>query len=311
MCTAITYQSKEHYFGRNLDFQYSFGEKVVITARKFPFSFRKMPSVPEHYAMIGMGIVSNNFPLYFDATNEAGLSMAGLLFPELAYYHPFKQGYNNVASFELIPWVLSQCQSLSRAKELLKNTNVTDIDFSSEYPSTPLHWIVSDKTGSITVESVKEGLFIYDNPAGVLTNSPDFQTHMAALDSYAVCSSAQEKDLTAEGGLPGDASSVSRFVRAAFTRCNSVSEESEQSSVSQFFHILGSVYRPRGCTRIEENPLAKTHYSSCTNTGKGIYYYTTHDNACLNAVAMNTQNLDCERVYTFPLIKEWRVNFQS
>ena len=323
MCTAITYLSQNHYFGRNLDFEHSFGEKIVITARDFPFTFRKLPSVKKHYAIIGMGIISNNFPLYFDAANEAGLSMAGLLFPHFAYYHDIKPNCNNIASFELIPWVLSQCKSISEAKALLHGASIADIDFSDEYPSTPLHWIISDRTGSITVESLKEGLFIYDNPVGVLTNSPTFPMQMFTLNNYMSLSSHQPKNLFSDKvelstysrgmgalGLPGDLSSASRFVRAAFTRLNSVSPEDEQSCVAQVFHILQCVYQTRGLNRTEEDSPEITYYSSCINTDEGIYYYTTYDNTVLNAVNMYEQELDSERVYTFPLIREWKVNFQ-
>ena len=324
MCTAVTYLTKDHYFGRNLDYEHSFEEKIIITARNFPFSFRELKSVPTHYAIIGMGVISNNFPLYFDAANEAGLSMAGLLFPYYSYYHPVKDGVDNIASFELIPWVLSQCKNISEAKELIKNASICDADFSEELPATPLHWIIADKSGSITVESVKEGLFVYDNPTGVLTNSPPFPLQMFNLTnhmglsplplennfSHTLTLSAYSRGMGAIG-LPGDLSSASRFVRAAFTRLNSFSEENEQSSVNQFFHILQSVYQTRGCVTTEDGVPETTQYCSCINTNKGIYYYTTYDNSCLNAVNMYSENLDCERLYTFSLIKEWRVNFQS
>lgn len=324
MCTAVTYLTKDHYFGRNLDYEHSFEEKIIITARNFPFSFRHLDAVSNHYAIIGMGIISNNFPLYFDATNEVGLSMAGLLFPYYSYYFPVKEGAKNIASFELIVWVLSQCRSIGEAKELLKNSSISDDDFSSEIPATPLHWIISDKSGSIIVESVKEGLFIYDNPTGVLTNSPPFPLQMFNLTnhmglsplplennfSHSLTLSAYSRGMGAIG-LPGDLSSASRFVRAAFTRLNSFSEENEQSSVNQFFHILQSVYQTRGCVTTEEGVPETTQYCSCINTDKGIYYYTTYDNSCLNAVNMHSENLDSERLYTFSLIKEWRVNFQS
>lgn len=184
MCTAVTFSSKCGYFGRNLDFEHSFGEKIVIVSKNFPFTFRSWGKIPSHYAMLGMGIVSNNFPLYFDAVNEKGLCMAGLLFPEYAHFHEESRGYDNIASFELIPWVLSQCKNVSEAKELLKRTNVTNLNFSEEYPSTPLHWIISDKFSSITVESCSEGLFIYNNDAGVLTNSPTFPMQMFFLNNY-------------------------------------------------------------------------------------------------------------------------------
>ena len=79
MCTSITYK---HYFGRTLDVPFSFGEEIVITPRYYPFSFKEIHCLKTHYAMIGVAKIIEDYPLYYDATNEKGLSMAGLNFPE-------------------------------------------------------------------------------------------------------------------------------------------------------------------------------------------------------------------------------------
>ena len=107
MCTAITFHTKDHYFGRNLDFEQDFGEMVVITPRNYPFSFRKVQPQNQHYAIIGMAVVDNGYPLYFDGSNEKGLSMAGLYFPGNAVYLPEKPGMDNITPFEFIPWILA------------------------------------------------------------------------------------------------------------------------------------------------------------------------------------------------------------
>lgn len=106
---------------------------------------------------------------------------------------------------------------------------------------------------------MKDGLHIYDNPVGVLTNNPSFDYQLFNLNNYRVLSSETPKNnfsnqisLNAYSrgmggiGLPGDLSSVSRFVKATFTKLNSVSGDSESESISQFFHILGSVEQQKG-----------------------------------------------------------------
>ena len=92
MCTAISYKTKDHYFGRNLDLEYSYVESVTVTPRNYPFHFRKERDFPKHYAMIGMAYVQDDYPLYYDATNEKGLSIAALNFPQNAHYKPFCEG---------------------------------------------------------------------------------------------------------------------------------------------------------------------------------------------------------------------------
>ena len=116
-------------------------------------------------------------------------------------------------------------------------------------------------------------------------------------------------------GLPGDWSSTSRFVKAAFTRMNSVCGELEEESVSQFFHILGSVWQQKGCVRMERDDgkvvYEKTIYSSCCNATKGIYYYITYDNSCIMAVDMHKENLDGDTLVSYPLVKKQLINWQN
>ena len=284
MCTAISYKTKDAYFGRNLDLEYSYMETVTITPRNYEFNFRKLKSIKNHYAMIGMAYVSDNYPLYYDAINEYGLGMAGLNFPNNAYYFEEQKDKNNVAPFEFIPYILSQCKTVKEAKEILQNINLVKINYSDKLPLSPLHWIIADKNEAITVESVKEGLKIYDNPVGVLTNNPTFDKHMWNLNNYMSLSplppqnnfsSKLEFDTYSRGMgslfLPGDLSSASRFVKATFTKMNSVAKEDENSSISQFFHILESVYQQRGCVIMGKDEYEITIYSSCCNLDKGIY----------------------------------------
>ena len=112
-------------------------------------------------------------------------------------------------------------------------------------------------------------------------------------------------------GLPGDLSSQSRFVRVAFVKMNSVSGDSEEESVSQFFHILGSVDQQRGCCELEEGKYEITIYTSCCNATKGIYYYTSYDNHQITAVDMHRENLDGEQLVRYPLIKEEQIKLQN
>ncbi len=316
MCTAITYNTKDHYFGRNLDLEYSYKETITITPRNYPFKFRKKGDLNNHYAIIGMAYVSLDYPLYYDAINEKGLGMAGLNFPTNAVYKEEKTDKDNIAPFEFIPWILSQCANIKEVKELLNKINIVKINFSDSLVASPLHWIIADKDSAITVECVKEGLKIYDNPVGVLTNNPSFLYQMFNLNNYMNLSieppinNFSKKinfDIYSRGmgglGLPGDLSSVSRFVKATFTKLNSISGEDESESISQFFHILSSVEQQRGCVHMGNDEYEITIYSSCCNMDKGIYYYTTYENSQITAVYMFNENLDSDKLINYNLIK--------
>lgn len=323
MCTAVNYSPDDHYFGRNLDLEFSYRESVVITPRKFPFLFREAPPLATHHAMIGMAYMVDGYPLYYDATNEAGLSMAGLNFPEYAVYQPERSDMDNIAPFELIPWVLGRCTDLSQAQQCLSRLNLVDISFSPQLPNTPLHWIVSDANGSIAVEPLADGLRIHHNPVGVLTNNPPFDWHLTNLHNYLslTCETPENRfsgnlELSPYSrgmgalGLPGDWSSPSRFIRAAFLTQNSRSGPEEVSHVHQFFHILSGVEMSRGCIHLGENQYERTIYSSCCNTRKGIYYYTTYENRQITAVDLHQINPDSETPASYPLWLEPQIHKQ-
>ena len=324
MCTAATYKTKGFYFGRTLDYEFSYGDEVTITPRNYPLPFRFGKTSEHHYAMIGMAHVAKNYPLYYDAVNEMGLCIAGLNFVDNACYGKVKDGADNVAVFEFIPWILGQCASVNEAEKLLANINMTDTPFSDNLPTAQLHWLIADRDSAITVESLKDGIKIYQNPVGVLTNNPPFNEQMFNLNNYMHLSPKSPENSFSESlplhaysrgmgaiGLPGDLSSQSRFVRAAFIKMNSVSGSSESESVSQFFHILGSVDQQRGCCDLGDGKYEITRYTSCSNADKGIYYYTTYDNHRITAVDMQKEYLDGTDPIRYPLICDEQIFMQN
>ena len=324
MCTAATYKTKDFYMGRTLDYEFSYGEEIIISPRNYPFKFRYTGEDSSHYAIIGMAHVTGDYPLYYDAVNEKGLGMAGLNFVGNAVYGEPVDGSKNVAQFEFIPWILSKCGNLDEARKALSTLNLVGTPYSDNFPAAKLHWIIADKSGAITVESVAEGLKIYDNPVGVLTNNPPFDRQMFMLNNYMHLSPKQPKNMFPENvgletysrgmgalGLPGDLSSASRFVRTAFVKTNSISGEGENDSVGQFFHILGSVDQQRGCCEVAEGKYEITIYTSCWNADKGIYYYTTYTNHQITAVDMHRENLDGTSLVRYRMIQEENILSQN
>ncbi|MBQ9122879.1 MAG: choloylglycine hydrolase [Lachnospiraceae bacterium] len=334
MCTAVSYKSDYHYFGRNLDLEYRYQEEITITPRNFSLPFRTSKHLNSHYAIIGMAYVAHNYPLYYDATNEMGLSMAGLNFPGNAFYPEYRSDKDNITPFELIPWILGLCSSITEATTLLNRLNIVNLSFNPSLPLSPLHWMISDSTSSLVVESTKEGLKYYENPIKVLTNNPTFDLQLFNLNNYIGLSSKQPDDpspfshplsLYSRGlgalGLPGDYSSQSRFVKAAFVRCccmdyqNKTAErfslQKEEDSLSQFFHILSSVSTPKGCVEVDSEKYQYTIYSSCCNTDLGIYYYTTYDNPQIQGVNLHHVDLNADTLFRYPLLLQGNIHWQN
>ncbi len=324
MCTALTFDANSFFFGRNLDLEYSYDYKIVITPRNYPFRFRNGVTMAAHHALIGMAAISEDYPLYFEATNERGLSLAGLNFPKNAKYFPKDQSKINVAPFELIPWVLGKYASVNEFLEYFKHFNIWEENFSEDFPLSPLHWLLADKNRCITLESTKDGLKYYENPMGILTNNPPFDYQMTHLSGFLNITAEYPTNRFSNYtnfipfslgmgamGLPGDPSSPSRFVRGAFVKMNSPKEESDQSLVTQFFHILGSVAQQKGITKTPAGPVEYTQYSSCCNTKTGVYYYTTYENSRISAVNMHLENLNGKCLMEYPPIIKQDIYFQN
>lgn len=335
MCTAATYQTKNHYFGRNLDYEFSYGESVVIIPRNFPMYFREVAPLTSHFAIIGITHLAevptdkrvagqpDIMPLMYDGVNEKGLAAAGLNFVGNAVFNEHVDGKDNVAQFEFISWILGQCSNVAEAKTLISKMNFRNLNFSEQLPVAELHWIISDATGAhIVVESVAEGIKVYDNPVGIMTNNPPFDKQLLQLSNYQHLSAKAPVNnldpsynfpIYSRGmgaiGLPGDLSSESRFAKAAFTKLNSVSSDDEISSMSQFFHILHSVDQQNGCCDLGDNKYEHTIYSSCYNLEDGMMYYTAYNNHQITAISLHKANLDDTELVNLPVIETEQINY--
>ena len=322
MCTCFCLKTKDNYFGRNLDLEYRFNEKVVITPREYEFRLKKEKSFKTKHAIIGMAVIIGEYPLYAEAANEKGLAIAGLHFPDNCHYSEEENGKINITPFEITPWILGNFADTQELKAELNRLNVINLPFSENIPLTPLHWMISDSKESIVLEQTKEGLKMYDNPVGVLTNNPPFGYHLTNLNNYLNLSVnfAENRfsskillETYANGmgtiGLPGDNSSASRFVRTTFNKMNSVSDEDEESSISQFFHILESAAMIRGTVLTKDNKYDITNYSCCINITKGIYYYKTYNNNQITAVKLNDKNMNSDKLDVYDLIENQQINY--
>lgn len=315
MCTCIDFKTKDHYFGRNLDLEYRFGEKVVITPKNYKFELKNGTSICTKYAMIGMASVRDCYPLYAEAANEMGLSMAGLNFPNNACFcSPDTPGFH-LCPHELIPYFLGLYSTVAQLRPLLADLNIADLSLAPDLPVAPLHWMISDENECIVLEQMADGLKVYDNPVGILTNDPPFGYQLLHLDSYMNLTPGYGENrfsgklnLKQYGmgmgafGLPGDASPTSRFVKAAFCKCNSVCCDDEAGSVTQFFHILDAVSVVKGTTLTKAGLDELTLYSCCINTTKGIYYYKTYNNNQITAIRMTDREKCRKSLSVYELI---------
>ena len=323
MCTAL--YMKNRYFGRNLDYDFSYGERVTIIPRNHPLVLRMNPSLVKHYAFLGMSTIIKNTPLFYDGTNEKGLSVAGLNFVGNTFYEKKAENKTNLCQFEFIPYLLSSFQNVEEVKKALGSIQVTDDAFLPKLPASSLHYMVADKTGAcIVIEFLKSGRKVYDNPVGVLTNNPPFSEQLFQLNNYQHLSNQDPENLFLENvplknysrgmgglGVPGDLSSMSRFVKAVFTRRFSLSEGTPVSDITEFFHVIHSVEQQRGVCQVKPGEYEITIYSSCADMEEGKYYYTTYNNSQINCIDLHKIDLEREDFISYPILDNQTIHYQN
>ncbi len=324
MCTAVFCPQQGGFFGRTLDLERVYNETVTIIPRRYVFDFRHEKTRSQHYAMIGMATVAEGYPLYYDAVNERGLCAAALNFPHSGAYAPVQKGRRNIASFELIPFLLAQCGCVEEVEQLLAECGISNVSFNNEYTATALHWMIADGTRCIVVESGESGVHVYPNVVGVMTNEPPFLHQLTHLCQFARLTNTQPPkaffgEYTAiphsrglgAVGLPGDFSSPSRFVRAAFVLAHTTLTDEAIANVGQVFKMLGTVEVPRGCVLTQESEEVITQYTSCMDARRGIYYYKTYGNSRISAVRLHAEELEGDTPISYPLYKDEDVRMHN
>lgn len=302
MCTGIRFSDGDGhlYLARNLDWTSGYGERVVLTptgyAPRSPFGAVR----GIRHAVIGMGIVQEDTPLYFDCGNDAGLAVAGLNFPGYAQYaaEPV-EGATNVAAFEFPLWVASQFSSVDEVEAALDDVVIVDRPINETYPSSLLHWIIGDATRAVVVEYTAEGMQVFDDDVDVLANQPGFDWHHENLRNHlnvtpdfpgeVVLDRARLSPFGSGAcmrGLPGDYSSPSRFVRAAYVNAHYPQKASEEENVSRTFHTLQQVAMVDGCAAMSSGQFEKTIYTGLFSSRTTTYYWNTYDDPAIRSVAM-------------------------
>ena len=311
MCTAFLYQANGSYMGRNMDIDFPLEQKITITPRQYILHTKHQPPLKNHYAIIGMSTLVDNYPLYYDACNEYGLCIASLAFRNNAHYLSPQNERINLASYELIPYVLATCKNAREALDLIGKVNLTHVQFKHDLPTTPLHFFICDSQMSLTVEPMHDGLKIYENPVGVLTNNPPFPSMLDYLSNFISLDTGEITERTfgratvkagtrglSAIGLPGDLTSPSRFVRASYIKSNIVADGTREAEISAAFHILSSVEHQKGLVRVGDS-LEYTAYSAVIDMQSIAYYYRTYDSTAMNSLSLRTLNLDSDTLITF------------
>lgn len=313
MCTGVRFSDNagNMYFGRNLDWSEGYGQKVVITPREYKYNSAFLGEMGGS-AVIGMAIVAEDVPLYFDCANEYGLGIAGLNFPGYASYAPDAvEGKTNVAAYEFPLWVALNFKTVDEAEKALRDVAIVAKPINDQYPVSQLHWIIGDAKRSIVVEYTERGMEIFENKVDILTNQPGYGWHQENLRNYMNLFSQMPKEvrwgeakMTAFGsgslmrGLPGGFYSTDRFIRVAYLNTHYPVQSDEASNVSRLFHTLTGVAMIDGGASMADGKFEKTVYTGGYSSATQTYYYNTYEDPAIQAVAMKNHNLDSSGLIT-------------
>lgn len=297
MCTAITLQSQqaEGFFGRTMDFSYDIQPELYIVPKNHIWNNPlNMSLIRNQYSFIGIGQKLDGIFGFFDGVNEKGFAAASLYFAGYAQYNTKLPHSNSqpIASFDFLHYILGRCSSIQDLRTLLRNISIIGLPDPVTQTVAPLHWIATDKTGkSVVIEQTKKGLKLFDNPIGVMTNSPDFEWHMTNLRNYLEVSPEQTEEVFWEnirlkpfgqaGGtmlLPGGYTSPERFIRTAYLKTHVPKPKNAIEVIISCFHIVESVSIPRGAVISSRNTYDYTKYTAFINTNTCEYFFKTYDN---------------------------------
>ena len=312
MCTGVRFSdgNGNMYFGRNLDWSTPYGQKVVITPREYKYKSAFLGEMANSPALIGMGIVAENTPLYFDCANEHGLAIAGLNFPGYAAYAPTPvEGKTNVAAYEFPLWVALNFKTVAELEKALKTVVIVAKPINEQYPVSQLHWIIGDKERSIVVEYTARGMEIFENDVDVLTNQPGYEWYKENLRNYMNLFPQMPKEvkwgkakMVAFGsgslmrGIPGGFYSTDRFVRVAYLNTHYPMQTDEATNVSRLFHTLTGVAMIDGGAQMGDGAYEKTIYTGGYSTLSQTYYYSTYEDPAIKSVALKDHKLDSTEI---------------
>ncbi|HHL0970766.1 TPA: choloylglycine hydrolase family protein [Bacillus cereus] len=328
MCTSLTLQTKnfQHLFARTMDFTLDMNQEVIIIPRRYQWNNITGETIRAKKAVVGMGINFGGRVMMADGVNETGMTCATLYFPGFATYSSHvDSNKTNVAPFDFVTWSLTQFNSVEELRKSIDSIAFIDVPLPILGVTPPLHWILADKSGEcIVLEPTADGIKVYDNPIGVMTNSPEFCWHLQNLRQYIGLKSQPfaptewgDVPLSAFGqgsgsmGLPGDFTPPSRFVRAAYGKQNIQGIENEEEGISAIFHILSNCEVPKGAVITEDGILDNTIYTSAMCMESGTYYYHTYDCRQIIAIHLFNEDLDTAEIKTYPFQRKQKIFYEN
>lgn len=322
MCTSLTYRTADdqYWLARTMDFQLELGGQPIAIPRNFSFKGVFNSEFTITYGFVGTGANMDGY-VFVDGVNEQGLAVAALYFSnEAGYQQEPVAGKLNLASFEVLSWLLGTHKDVADVHEHLDEIAVVNYEHPMIQDNVPLHWIITDRSGNCRVLEVQaDGFHWYDDTVGVMTNSPNFAWHQQNLSNYIQVHNGPQperkfNDFTAQEvgpgsgmiGIPGDYTSVSRFVRAAYTR-QYTEQVVDELALNTVNHMLEPFDIPKGVKQ-QGDGFDYTQYRAYMQLSNATYYYQAYGSTTINAVHLTEDLLNKAETTEFSATSTQEIN---
>jgi len=324
-CTSFLLNTSDGgvVYGRTMEFAFHLDSEAIVTPRLFAFTATGPGGKPglawkAKYGAVGLNAYGG--PVFTDGMNEKGLAGGILYFPDyVGYADPAKtDAAKALAPWEFLTWVLTNFATVAEVKAAVPSVSIIDIIQPGANIVPPFHYSVHDATGaSIVIEPINGTLKVYDNPFGVLTNSPPFDWHLTNLRNYVKISPVNAPPVVIAGqtlasfgqgsgllGIPGDPTPPSRFIRALGYTMSAKRVPSGEASVRLAEHILNNFDIPLGFIRPDAanpGPLEFTQWSTIAEMTTKHYYVKTYEDQVLRGIDLMSFDLNAKTIVSAPL----------
>ena len=331
-CTSFMLKAEngDMVYGRTLEFALMLHSKIIV----MPRGYENKGMGPDGKAGSGLtyqakyaatGMNALNLPVVIDGINEKGLAAGTFFFPNLAKFQdvaPADAG-NSIASHEVVNYILTQFATIDEVKAGLPKIKVSNAPLEVFKGPAPVHYSVHDAAGnSIAIEYINGQLQVTDNPTGVMTNAPSIQWHLDSLSMYATSTPAPVPPFTINGksfpqwstgggqvAQPGDYSSPSRFIRAAFLVASAPKFKDAAEGLPLAFHMLNQFDIPPGAIQTTADGSVGggvagyeiTEWTASADLKNGIYQFRTYDNPAIRQVLLKDLDLDAKDIRYIPI----------
>jgi choloylglycine hydrolase len=325
-CTGLRLKAKDGtiVYGRTLEFGMDLHSKPIIVSRQLPFQGTAAEGRPgltwtSKYAAVGLNALGVD--MIVDGVNEKGLAGGIFYLPGYAQYQEVTEAdaARTLGPWELVTWLLTNFATVDEVRSALPQIRVGSIAVPGLGSVLPMHYIMHDAAGqSLVIEYVKGQLNLYDNPIGVITNSPEFSWHLTNLRNYVGLRPSNTAPLTIDDvtfqalgqgsglfGLPGDYTPASRFIRATVLGHTALAGENGDEAIRQLFHVLDSFDITLGSVEDiddDKRTYEFTSWTSASDLKSRTFYFHTYDNRRIRRVELMKADLNADHVLTFPAI---------